>query len=294
MCLGAIGSQTGGSITRPASYCGVAGCKPTYGRVPLTGIVPLAFHLDHPGPIARSVADLAILLEAIAGHDESDPYSSSEPVPRFGELAMDGDRAPRLGWLQGFFMDEAQPAVQESMRLACQRLKESGVRIEPVEIAADLVDVLARHRRVMAVEAAEYHRPWFPRLREQYGANIAALIDEGWHCSSVDYAAAVRRQSEFRQQALAAMQGFDALLLPATSDTAPAADTTGNPRFNSPWSYCGLPTVSLPCQVAADGLPLSLQLVGRPFDEKSLFEAAAWCERAIHFHARPPLLKGDE
>jgi aspartyl-tRNA(Asn)/glutamyl-tRNA(Gln) amidotransferase subunit A len=288
MCLGAIGSQTGGSITRPASYCGVAGCKPTYGRVPLTSIVPLAFHLDHPGPIAGTVSDLAILLGAIAGYDAEDPYSSAAPVPPLCDLRPPA-KPPRLAWLQGFFMDGAQPAVRESLEAACQRLQDRGAVVEKVEIAADLTDVLARHRRVMAVEAAEYHRPWFPTRRAEYGPNLATLLDEGRKTTSLDYAEAVRRQPEFRQQALAAVEGFDALLLPATSDTAPATDTTGNPRFNSPWSYCGLPTVSFPCQVAADGLPLSLQLVGRPLDEGSLLAVAAWCERQIDFSARPSL-----
>jgi Asp-tRNA(Asn)/Glu-tRNA(Gln) amidotransferase A subunit family amidase len=146
----------------------------------------------------------------------------------------------------------------------------------------------------MAVEAAEYHRPWFPARRDEYGPNIAALLDEGWQVSSVDYAEALRGQLEFRRQTLQALQGFDALLLAATSGPAPSPETTGNPKFNSLWSYAGLPTVSIPCAIASDGLPLSLQFVGAMFGEGSLLATAAWCERAISFTAVPQLLAGDE
>lgn len=290
MCLGAIGSQTGGSITRPASYCGVAGCKPTFGRVSTAGIVPLSTHMDHPGPIAACVPDLAMLLEAIAGPDPADPLSSTEPVGEYSAAITGLADEPRLALLEGFFWDEASPAVQQSMRQLAHTLRNRNIRVDPIELPVDMANVVARHRQIMAVEAAEYHRPWFPERRAEYGPNIAALLDEGRQVSSLDYAAALRRQMEFRQQVLSMFGKADALILPATVDTAGALETTGNPKFNSPWSYCGLPTVSFPCYLAPDGLPLSLQFVGRPFGEAGLLAAAAWCERALKFSATPPLL----
>jgi aspartyl-tRNA(Asn)/glutamyl-tRNA(Gln) amidotransferase subunit A len=279
MCLGAIGSQTGGSITRPASFCGVAGCKPTYGRVSLEGIVPLAHSMDHPGPIARNVADLALLLDVIARQDPSD--TSLELSPR--------SEPPRLGLLEGFFHDQAAPEVRASMSSAVATLRAHGAEIQPAALESDIADVLARHRRVMAVEAAEYHRPWFPQRRAEYGRWIAALLDEGWNTTAIDYAAALRQQTEFQIEVLLALADADALILPSTVTPAPGVETTGDPRFNSLWSYCGLPTVTVPCSLAPDGLPLGLQLVGWPYQEGSLLAVAAWCEQGLHFHARPPL-----
>ncbi len=279
MCLGAIGSQTGGSITRPASFCGVAGCKPTYGRVSLEGIVPLAHSMDHPGPIARKVADLGLLLDVIGRQDPSDTTlemsACAEP--------------PRLGLLQGFFEDQASPEVRDSMKSAVEALCAQGAQVQPASLESDIAEVHQRHRRVMAVEVAEYHRPWFPARRAEYGRWIAALLDEGWNTTAIDYAEALRRQTEFQIEVLVALADADALILPATVTPAPGLETTGDPRFNSLWSYCGLPTVCIPCSLSPDGLPLGLQLVGWPFSEGSLLAVAAWCEEQLHFSAEPPL-----
>ncbi len=287
MCLGALGSQTGGSITRPASYCGVAGCKPTYGCVSLAGIIPLAWHLDHPGPFARTAADLAILLDCIAG-DEAVDLNAAQAV-----AAVDGGSPPRFGWLQGFFWETAEPPVRQVVAAALERVRASGAEVEKVALPSDLPHVVKQHRRIMAVEAAAYHRPHFAVRRADYGPKVASLIDEGIACSSLDYAVALQEQSKFRGEALAAMEPFDALLLPATTDAAPDVSTTGNPAFNSPWSCSGLPLVSLPCGLTSDGLPVSLQLIGRPNDEARLLAIAAWCERGVGFQAMPPLLVED-
>lgn len=281
MCLGAIGSQTGGSITRPASFCGICGCKPTYGRVSLEGIVPLAHSIDHPGPMARSVEDLALLLDVLARQDDTDP-SLSMP-------AMSGP--PHLRLLQGYFEEQAAPEVREAMRTAVAALRRAQAEIEPVVLESDVPDVLLRHRRVMAVEAAEYHRPWFPQRRAEYGRWIAELLDEGWSTSAVDYAAALRTQPEFQMEVLTTLGDADALILPSTVSQAPGLETTGDPRFNSVWSYAGLPTVTIPCGLSPDGLPLGLQLVGWPYQEGSLLATAAWCEKVLQFSAVPPLLQ---
>jgi Asp-tRNA(Asn)/Glu-tRNA(Gln) amidotransferase A subunit family amidase len=281
MCYGAIGSQTGGSITRPASFCGVAGCKPTYGRVSLEGIVPLAHSMDHPGPIARKVADLALLLDVVGRQDPSD--TTLEMTPR--------SEPPRLGLLEGFFQEQASPEVRDSMARVVQTLDSHGAQVQAASLESDIAEVHQRHRRVMAVEAAEYHRPWFPARRAEYGLWIAALLDEGWSTTAIDYAEALRRQTEFQIEVLVALADADALILPATVTPAPGLETTGDPRFNSLWSYCGLPTVCIPCSLSPDGLPLGLQLVGWPFSEGSLLAVAAWCEEHLNFSAVPPLLK---
>src|SRR3989440_7653426 len=179
MCLGALGSQTGGSITRLASYCGVAGCKPTYGRVSTDGVVPLAFSMDHPGPIAGCVRDLAILLQVIGGPDWRDAACSTSPMP---DLLARLDRVvqpPRVGRLRGLFQDLAEPAIQKMMDCVSARFAEQGAVIKQVPLPAAFGEVLDRHRKVMAVEAASFHGPRLRRHPEDYQPKIRRLLEEG-------------------------------------------------------------------------------------------------------------------
>jgi len=291
MCLTAIGSQTGGSINRPASYCGICGLKPTFGRVSVAGVVPVSFHLDHIGPLGGRVSDLAAVLQAIAGHDERDPLSQDRPVD---EYLRDVGRslAPRLG-LVGEFLDQADATIRDETLAAIERLRDGGATVETINMPESMRRVGSLHRRIMAVEAAEVHRGTFATHRSAYGPRIASLIDEGLCTTAVDYAEALRWQRPMRRDVVEAMAHFDALLAPATPTTAPAdLSTTGDPRLNSPLSYLGLPTVSFPCSLAADGMPCALQLIGRPLEERPLLAMAAWCESQLGFDALPPGLGG--
>lgn len=285
MCLAAIGSQTGGSITRPASYCGVAGCKPTLGRISTTGFVPFSFHLDHPGPLGRTVGDLAAVLDAIAGYDPLDPVSLEGTLPGTCVAECRRPLRPRLGLVETFFMEEASPPIREATAAAVESLRAAGGEIAPAPLPASFGDVHQMHRRIMAVEAAGHHRPLFPAHRARYGREISKLLDEGLATAAVDYAAALAHRLQFRRDMLSAFQDFDALVTPATDVTAPGAETTGNPRFNSPWSYSGLPTVSLPCGLTRQRMPAAVQLIGKPFSEPSLLGIADWCERQWNFAA---------
>lgn len=290
MCLGAIGSQTGGSITRPASYCGVDGLKPTYGRVSLAGIVPLAFGLDHPGPMARSVSDLAVMLSVIAGPDPLDPLASSARVDDYLAALDRQEGPPRLGYVERYFHQGADGMVQPVVERALTELRERGAEIGVAELPASFDDAYRMHRRLMTVGAADFHRRWFPLRRGEYGPKIASLLDEGLATPSIDYAEAVAHQQRFQREIRASLDHFDALIMPATPGTAPPRDSTGDPRFNSPWSYSGLPVASIPCGVATDGLPVAVQMVAAPFAEGLLLAVAAWCERALAFSARPKLV----
>jgi Asp-tRNA(Asn)/Glu-tRNA(Gln) amidotransferase A subunit family amidase len=274
MCLGALGSQTGGSITRPASFCGVAGCKPTYGRVSAEGVVPLAPSMDHPGPMARCVRDLAILLRTIAvGWAES-----SRPTTW----------TPRLGRLRGLFDHRADPAVAEMMRQVCARLEKRGAAIVDVPEPAAFAEVLPRHRTIMAVEAAAYHESRLRRHPDDYDPRIRALLEEGLKCPAPEYARCKEHQQLLRSEMEPCFDSVDALLTPATTSPAPDAGSTGDPAFNSPWSYTGFPTISFPAGVAADGLPLAIQLVGRSWSESELFPVALWCEGALDVNLGEP------
>ncbi|MGD9646634.1 MAG: amidase [Pirellulales bacterium] len=286
MCLAAIGSQTGGSIIRPAAYCGVAGIKPTYGRVSLAGIFPLAFHLDHPGPIARSVADLAIMLGVIAGADPADPISSRRPVPDYaGEL--EPGFVPRFGLLSDYFLEKCTPDVRDATLATVERLRAAGAQVRDVPLPAGFDRVPELHLRIMAVEAAYIHRELFPSQRDKFGPQIAKLLDRGINTPLFDYVEAIEHQQRYTRTVQRSLEGLEALIMPSTTSTAPGLDTTGDPAFNSCWSYSGLPSVTIPCAVCADGLPTGLQLVGSAFGESSLLAASHWCERAIGFDRTP-------
>lgn len=288
MCLGAIGSQTGGSITRPASYCGVAGSKPTFGRVSGHGVVPLSRHMDHVGPIARTVGDLAAMLAVIAGYDALDATTVDHPVDDYLSGCRDA-AAPRLGIVHDAFFLQGLPAsMKAALDDANRRFNEAGATIVTATLPGEFSQVTVLHRRINAVEAAEYHRPMYEKHRERYGRNIASLIEEGLSTTAVSYSEALVHRRQLQRDLLDAFTHCDAFVTPATTSTAPGPETTGDPKFNSPWSYVGYPTISFPCGLADDGLPIALQLVGRPFGEARLFAAAAWCERIVGFDLRPP------
>jgi Asp-tRNA(Asn)/Glu-tRNA(Gln) amidotransferase A subunit family amidase len=277
MCLGAIGSQTGGSITRPASYCGVAGFKPSYGLVSCAGVVPLAPSMDHPGPMARCVKDLGLLLQVIAGVS-----FFGDGVPNY-QFCLEGEiPPPRLGRLRGLFDDLADPAVLKMMdEVQAALAKKLPEPIAEIALPAAFGEVIANHRVIMAVEAAEFHRTRIQRHPEDYPPKIRSLIEEGMACPAPEYRRCLEHQQRLKEEMFDWFENVDALLTPATTGPAPAADTTGNPAFNSPWSYTGLPTVSFPTGHFAEGLPLALQLVGDHGCELQVLTAGLWCEQAL-------------
>jgi Asp-tRNA(Asn)/Glu-tRNA(Gln) amidotransferase A subunit family amidase len=276
MCMGALGSQTGGSITRPASYCGVAGLKPTYGLVPLAGIMPLARSMDHPGPMGRCAQDLGILLAAIAA-PWRDHSSEKWSTPRFVRP-------------HGIFKDLAEESVLEAMNEIVRKLQTAGAQIEVGTLPAGFADVVARHRTVMAVEAAQYHKVRLERHPEDYKPNIRQLLEEGLACPPSHYAETKTHQHALQEETQKMLADGTILLTPATTSPAPDAATTGNPAFNSPWSYTGMPTLSLPTGQFVDGLPLAVQLVGGRDSEAVLLTAAQWCEQVLGIAPMMPRL----
>jgi aspartyl-tRNA(Asn)/glutamyl-tRNA(Gln) amidotransferase subunit A len=270
MCLAALGTQTGGSITRPASYCGVPACKPSYMRASVQGILPLAHSMDHVGPIARTVPDVALVMQAI-----SDP-----PVDDWLAALSETLDPPVLGRPRGYFEQHADKAVLDMMDDTCARLADQGAQIEDVVLPQSFADVVAQHRTVMAVEAGLYHSERFRRHPDDYDPNFSTLLREGLDCSALTFARAKEYQARLTTEMHDVLESVDALLCPATTSVAPDASTTGDPAFNSPWSFTGLPVVSFPVALSG-GLPLGVQLVGGPFEERVLFQAAAWCEDAL-------------
>ncbi len=285
MCLAALATQTGGSTTRPAAYCGVASIKPTFGRVSKRGVLPLAPSLDHVGVTAGCVRDLGILLQAISGPDPGDPDCLSLPPP---ELKAISQRPLRLRRLRGLFDRMAERVMTALVDRAAEAFVARGVSVEDVATPATFDDVIPRHRTVMAVEAAAYHEQRLRRHPEDYGPCVTALLREGLACPAPDYARTKEHQRALSGE-MEALTKECFLLAPATTGPAPDAATTGDPAFNSPWSYTGLPTVSFVAGWTDDGLPLSVQLVGRRWSEAELLAAAAWCEETLAVPRRDPL-----
>ena len=276
MCLGALGSQTGGSITRPASFCGVSGMKPTLHKVSSLGVFPLAPSMDHVGPIARTVDDLRLLFREIYDRSPSKEVKRDEG-PRSREAP------PRLGRLRGFFDRRADPLVRSAVDEAVRTLESQGAKIVEFDDPVDFDQILAYHRRIVLAEATSTHSDWLDDFPDDYPPHIRAQILEGRCLTALEYlrakAAMVERGWPIQQVLMS--EKLDALITPATVSTAPDRSSTGDPAFNAPWSYTGLPTVSFPVGLALDGLPVAIQLIACHIDDLELLLVAQWCEQAI-------------
>ncbi|HEX9820839.1 MAG TPA: amidase [Methylomirabilota bacterium] len=267
----AIGSQTVGSILRPAAFCGVVGFKGTHGLVPLDGVVPLAWSLDHAGPFTRSVPDAGIAMGVLAGRE-------IEP------LEVDG---PRLAVAPQLF-ERAEPELRAHLKVVVERLAAAGARVSEVTLPPSFADIHAAGLMVLQVEAATYHEALFARHADDYGSGMAELVRIGLTRTGTEYVAANRRRLAFREAMTPLLMAHDALLSPTAPGPAPAGlGWTGDASLCAPWSSAGVPSITLPTGVAASGLPLALQLVQAPGASARLLGIATWCERSIAFDARP-------
>jgi aspartyl-tRNA(Asn)/glutamyl-tRNA(Gln) amidotransferase subunit A len=278
MCLAALGTQTGGSITRPAAFCGVAGMKPTYGYIDNQGIFPLAPTLDHPGFIARAVADLRLIFEVCRRPDL--------PAEQDGPWVRGAVDRPRLCRPLGLFDNLASPAMATAMSSALECLGDAGVEVQDSDdtrvLEIHILEPLLRdHRVILASEAAATHRALNYANPPAYPARIDELLREGDDVRAVDYLRACKQRKQYRVAMDEMLRWADARVTPAALGAAPDPSTTGDPVFNSPWSLLGLPTVSFPIGLSADGLPLAVQLIGRTGFDLHLLRTAEWCETVI-------------
>jgi Asp-tRNA(Asn)/Glu-tRNA(Gln) amidotransferase A subunit family amidase len=289
MCFAALGTQTGGSITRPATFCGVASFKGSWGRWPLTGIVPVSEHLDHVGPHARRVADLALLWTLLNERLGLAHASSRAAQARavIDDTWMSHSAPPRFALIEDYYALQSDPAAYSTFTDSVAVLRDAGAEITPLKLPPSFVGLHDSHRIIMAVEAAGVHRFDYARDADAYHPRISALIEEGLTLRAVEYRSARAHQQRFRSELRAALRagGTPAIALcPATVNSAPpfADNTTGDAKFNVVWSFAGLPTCALPSELSSNGLPLGLQL-GAPAESFGLFQAAAWCERVVDF-----------
>jgi len=288
MCPAALGSQTGGSILRPAAYCGVVGLKPTYGRISRYGVFPLSWTLDHVGFLTRSVADAAILLNVLAGYDPKDPTTSKEPVPDYPRFSRSLRRGPRIGVIREFFAEKAEEQVWAHTEKILAKLKKAGAQVAEVKMPSSFSVVQEAHRIIMRAEGAAFHERLYQKHSDQYPPKLRELVEIGLLIPSVDYLRAQKIKRQFRREMEQVTSQFDCLLTPTTSSPAPPGlASTGDPWFQVPWSLSGLPTITLPSGLSQEGLPLGLQLVAGPFWEKKLLATAWWCEKIIHLSIWP-------
>jgi aspartyl-tRNA(Asn)/glutamyl-tRNA(Gln) amidotransferase subunit A len=283
MCLGAVGTQTGGSLTRPSAFCGVASFKPADGTGLTAGVVPLARSLDTPGFMARTVGDLRRIWDAVCLR--LDPPAPERHWPPIDPLVYPRTQPPAFGRLRGFFQDLAEPAMRVVLESALVDLEAAGATVIESELPEAFGGVHRPHRVVMAAEAAAFHSERIRKIPDDYPPRIRALVEEGLAIPSVDYIHAQEIRGELVEAVQQAMTKVHALAVPAALGPAPDVSTTGDPSFNSPWTFTRSPTVSFPLGLSGDGLPLGIQLVGSRRNPGSLLDLAAWAEGVIRKRA---------
>jgi Asp-tRNA(Asn)/Glu-tRNA(Gln) amidotransferase A subunit family amidase len=290
MVPAAVGSQTGGSIQRPAAYCGVFGLKPTHGRVSNYGVFPVSWCLDHMGPLARTVTDVALILQVLAGHDPLDASSSRTPVPDYVQAVQRADRPPRLGLVRQFYLERADPELRAHTEGVAEQLARAGAAVEEVKLPDGFSTVLSAHRIIMHVEAAAVHAELFRKHAELYRPKLRATLETGALIPAMYYLQAQRIRHQFRQDMAQLFRRVDFLLAPAAPGPAPRdLTTTGDASFNSPSSFSGLPAITIPSGLGAAGLPFAVQFMGPAFAEDRLLGAARWCEATLNANLKPPI-----
>jgi aspartyl-tRNA(Asn)/glutamyl-tRNA(Gln) amidotransferase subunit A len=299
---GALGSDTGGSIRIPASLCGITGLKPTYGRVSRAGVLPLAWSMDHVGPMTRTAADSALMLGAMAGYDPADPSTSVLPVPDYLAALTGSVKGLRVGLLRRFFLDGAAPAVQAAVEAAAATLSAAGAVVD--EVALERMGLAgAGSLAVVGAEALAYHAELLRTRAAEYDPDVARRLRVSAYISGLHYVRAQQARALVRDEIDAALARRDILLAPATPMPAPALDErqvtladgvadvrSALLRFTRPFNFSGHPACAVPCGFTEGGLPIGMQLVGRPFDEVTVLRAADAFQRLTDFHARRPVL----
>lgn len=289
MCAAAMGSQTVGSVLRPASYNGVVGLKPTYGRVSRYGVIPVSWSLDTMGWMSRTVEDAALLLQVMAGPDPQDPVASRREVPDY-LAGLAAPQPPRIGLLRGFFHENADEVTRQHLQDVVQRLAQAGAKVEELALPDSINTAVEDQRTIMTVEGASFHQPMYERQANDYQPLLREMIGRGLETDATTYSRALERRLRFITDMQVLAEQVDVLLTPSTpTPSLPDVTNTGNTMFQGPWTSCGLPAITVPSGLAASGLPLGMQLIAAPFQEERLLAAARWCESVLDVDLFPPV-----
>ncbi len=293
----AIGTDTGGSVRNPATACGIVGMKPTYGRVSRRGVFPLSFSLDHVGPMTRNIADNALMLNVIAGHDPGDPGSANLPTPDFTADLDKGVDGLSIGVIRHFHNRDmtAEPAMAQALEDALDVLSDLGADISEIE-TAPLGEFATCNRIILLSEAYAIHRNWLQTRPEDYGESFLERILPGAFLSGSDYVDALRLRRKLTASFNRTISSLDGVIAVSAMDAAFAIDDAEEialkyPRqARTPFNLTGNPALAMPNGFNDDGMPLAMQIVGKQFDEAMVYRIAAGYEAATDWHAqRPPL-----
>ena len=310
LCYGSLGSDTGGSIRFPSAQCGLVGLKPTWGRVSRHGVLELAGSLDHIGPMTRTVADAAVMFEAIAGHDPNDPTSLADPVEPVLDRLGAGVSGLRLGVDTRYVFVGVDPAVTGVVMAAAELLRGLGASL--VDVTMPDASIAGDWSTICSYEAARAHSATYPDRTDEYGAYFGQFLENGIAVTDQAYAEALRRRESFSAQFEAMLETVDAMICPTVYTPVPLLDGMGHDsmeafgealatiaqgftpqlgslsQFTMPADFAGTPTISLPCGFSPTGAPYSLQLVGRDLSEGTLCRIAHAYEQATDWHTRHP------
>lgn len=289
MCPAALGSQTVGSVLRPASYNGVVGFKPTFGRVSRYGVIPVSWSLDHVGWMARSVEDAALLMQVMAVADPNEPITVGLPADDF-MAGLASPSAPRIGLIRRFFYDNSDEETRKHTDGIVDQLSRAGATIEEIPLPDSIDTAMEDQRTIMAVEGAAFHQPMYERQSQDYQPKLREMLRQGLATDGQTYSRALERRQQFTAEMQALAGKADVLLTPSTPTPAlPDITNTGNTMFQGPWTSCGLPVITIPSGLAASGLPFGIQLASAPFSEPKLLAAARWCENVLGVELSPPM-----
>jgi amidase len=301
LCYGALGTDTGGSLRFPAAACGVVGLKPTYGRVSRYGVFPLAESLDHVGPMARSVTDAALILRAIAGFDAQDSTSLREPVPDFVKAFEEPAAGLRIGVDWEYCTVGVDEEIREALAGAVKLFEELGASVQTVNVTL-IEEAIAAWGTIFAAECMAAHEATYPAREAEYSPAFRAFLQDGGKVRGVDYAKAHATRQKVRRMVELILSEVDLLLCPTMGliplrlDGRPFEEVISPERahdllrFTSPFSLTGNPSVAVPAGFSHDGLPLSLQIIGRFGEEMTALRAAHLYEQSTEWHRRCPVI----
>jgi aspartyl-tRNA(Asn)/glutamyl-tRNA(Gln) amidotransferase subunit A len=299
-CTITTGSDTGGSIRIPAALCGIVGLKPTYGRVSRHGLTPLAWSMDHPGPMVRTVEDAAITMNVIAGYDPQDVASANVPVPDY-TTALTGDiRGIRIGVPRQYLEAPMDPEVRQSVNDALRQLEALGAEVQEVEFP-EFNDAAAISTTMLMAEATACFRDLLASDGSRLYEPVRLRLEAGLFISAADYLRAQQARAVFDRAARLLLEGVDLLVGPSEPVTAPPllqqqvlageheiGTVAALTQYTRPYNITGFPAISVPCGFSSEGMPIGLQLAGRPFDEETVLRAAHAYEQATEWHGRRP------
>ncbi len=302
LCPGALGSDTGGSIRIPSSLCGLTGLKPTYGRVSRAGALPLAWSLDHVGPMCRSAADCALMLGAMAGYDPRDPSTSVLPVPDYAAALTGQVTGLRIGLLGRFFLESAGAPQRQATEKAVKTLEGLGASVREITLE-QMKHAAAASAAVISAESYAYHEPWLRTRAAEYGPDVRERLLVGAFVSGSEYLKGQRVRRLIRDEVDRALGDLDVLIAPtlpiaAVPVGAREVEIDGKPqpvrpslvRYTRPFNVSGHPVASVPCGFTVDGLPIGMQVIGRTFDEATVLRLADAYQRVTDWHTRRPPL----